>query len=27
VLRKTFDGMVRRALSAQEESLRSWRER
>jgi signal transduction histidine kinase len=27
VIRKTFDGMVRRALSAQEDSLRAWRER
>jgi signal transduction histidine kinase len=27
VVRKTFDGMVRRALSAQEESLRAYRER
>jgi two-component system sensor histidine kinase HydH len=27
VIRKTFDGMVRRALSAQEESLRAYRER
>jgi signal transduction histidine kinase len=27
VIRKTFDGMVRRALSAQEDSLRAYRER
>jgi signal transduction histidine kinase len=27
VIRKTFDGMVRRALAAQEDSLRAWRER
>lgn len=27
VVRKTFDGMVRRALAAQEDSLRAWRER
>ena len=27
VIRKTFDGMVRRALAAQEDALRSWRER
>ncbi len=27
VIRKTFDGMVRRALSAQEESLRAYQER
>jgi signal transduction histidine kinase len=27
VVRKTFDGMVRRALSAQEDSLRAWQER
>ncbi|MEI7704866.1 MAG: HAMP domain-containing sensor histidine kinase [Deltaproteobacteria bacterium] len=27
VVRKTFDGMVRRALSAQEESLQAWQER
>jgi two-component system, NtrC family, sensor histidine kinase HydH len=27
IVRKTFDGMVRRALAAQEDSLRAWRER
>jgi two-component system sensor histidine kinase HydH len=27
VIRKTFDGMVRRALTAQEDSLRAWQER